>query len=58
MAYPVTRNRGKLHQFQFWSFFKLSDTFRKVLLAFIPSAPCLKSLVTEYHLNRSPPRSV
>lgn len=43
MAYPVVRNTGKLHQFQSWSFTKLSDTFKKVLLGFIPSAPCLKS---------------
>lgn len=53
MAYPVARNTGKLHQFESSSFIKLFDTFKKVLLGFIPSAPCLKSLVTDYHLNCS-----
>lgn len=57
MAYPVVRNTGKLHQFQSSSFIKLFDTFKKVFLGFIASAPHLKSLVTDYHLNCSSLRS-
>lgn len=51
MACPVVRNTEKLHQFQPWSFLKLSDTFNKVLFHFILSPSHLKSLTTEYHLN-------
>lgn len=58
MAGPVVRNTEKLHQFQSWSFPKLSDTFNKVLLGFILSPSCLKSLTTEYHLNCNSLRSV
>lgn len=58
MACPVAKNTEKLHQFQSWSFPKLSDTFSKVLLGFILSPSHPKSLTTEYHLNCTSLRSV
>lgn len=58
MACPVVRNTEKQHQFQSWSFPKLSDTFSKVVLGFILSPSHLKSLTTQYHLNYKSLRSV